>query len=74
MTSRNTGYFRALEDNEMSGKLQSKPPPLPQKRNTQFHILRTLGYFSNHKRGWPGLTTETGEKWKLMAEHFPVLF
>jgi hypothetical protein len=56
-TSRNMRYFRALEDDEMLGILQSKPP----KRNTQFHILSCLGYFSNHERGQPYLTIETGE-------------
>ena len=56
--SRNTRYFRALGDNEMLERLQSKPP----RRKVQTHILSSLGYFSNCKRDQPYATIETGEK------------
>lgn len=68
--SRNMRYFRALEDNEMLEKLQSKP----WRRNAQIHIMSSLGYFSNYERGQPYLNIETGEKWRVnLAKHFSLL-
>ena len=69
--SRNTRYFRALGDNEMPERLQSKPA----RRNAQIHILSSFGYSSNCERGQPYPTIVTGEKWMVnLAEHFPLLY
>lgn len=58
VASRNRRYLRALVDNEILEKLQSKPT----RKNAQIHILSSPGYFSNHERGQAYSTTETGEK------------